>query len=422
MPKLPMHTINLPGINDPIELVDKQNREDLATLEQDVIAITPPENIDISSDGVKVMSNYDLNELGWGVQDDDYYFTTTAEFSLGDRTYTKENAKPALGAVVGTPNGMNNRQIVLVSTDAEATYFDWGSYHNRQGTSFTYLGHTWYYSGGNAAYYGTPASGIGVIEDDTLSLEDAAKYLIDVSVVYFDDGKFSAITEPNSGYTFVSGGSQDDYSDANFTVTKTGIVTAVDIVVNTESLPIAIHRVRDNECKAYYPSSTYNTGDRVIYLNQYYKCKEDGVTGAWNYSKWEAWTLDKEIESVREEVENLPNPMIFKGTLGTSGTIQDLPTASSANEGFTYKVIEDGTYGSVSAKVGDVFVSNGSVWILIPAGDEPSLLTDLGDVLVVNPTGGQILIYDSIAGKWKNQSIPQTVYTVENELLTISVV
>ena len=114
--------------------------------------------------------------------------------------------------------------------------------------------------------------------------------------------------------------------------------------------------------------------------------------------------------------------MIFKGTLGTSGTIQDLPTASSANEGFTYKVIEDGTYGSVSAKVGDVFVSNGSVWILIPAGDEPSLLTDLGDVLVVNPTGGQILIYDSIAGKWKNQSIPQTVYTVENELLTISVV
>ena len=363
-----MHTLDLSelGIQDPVELVDQKGREDLATLEQDVIAITPPDNIDISADGVKVYGNYDLNELGWGVTDDTYYFDTAATFSLGDREYTKENAKPALGAVIGIPDGGTNKSIVMVSTDESATYFSW----NTTIHSLTYGTTTWYYCGGNYAYWGTPATGINCIDDSALSLEDAARYLIDVSGVYTDDHKFSAITEPSSNYTFASGGQQNDYSDANFTVTKTGIVTAVDIVVNTESLPIAIHRVRDNECKAYYASSTYNTGDRVIYLNQYYKCKEDGVTGAWNYSKWEAWTLDKEIESVREEVENLPNPMIFKGTLGTSGTIQDLPTASSANEGFTYKVIEDGTYGSVPAKAGDVFVSNGSVWILIPAGDD----------------------------------------------------
>ena len=64
--------------------------------------------------------------------------------------------------------------------------------------------------------------------------------------------------------------------------------------------------------------------------------------------------------------------MVFKGTLGTSGTITDLPVASSANEGFTYKVITAGTYQSIVCKVGDVVVSNGSAWVLIPAGDTDS--------------------------------------------------
>lgn len=71
-------------------------------------------------------------------------------------------------------------------------------------------------------------------------------------------------------------------------------------------------------------------------------------------------------------IENLPEPMIFKGTLGTGGTITTLPTASSQNEGFTYKVITDGTYASQDAKVGDVFISNGSSWVLIPSGDTDS--------------------------------------------------
>ena len=71
-------------------------------------------------------------------------------------------------------------------------------------------------------------------------------------------------------------------------------------------------------------------------------------------------------------IDNLPEPMVFKGTLGTGGTITSLPAASASNEGFTYKVITAGTYASQSAKVGDVFVSNGSSWVLIPAGDTDS--------------------------------------------------
>lgn len=76
--------------------------------------------------------------------------------------------------------------------------------------------------------------------------------------------------------------------------------------------------------------------------------------------------------AVYTAIDNLPEPMVFKGTLGTGGTITTLPTAASSNEGFTYKVITAGTYASQSAKVGDVFVSNGTEWVLIPAGDTDS--------------------------------------------------
>ena len=84
------------------------------------------------------------------------------------------------------------------------------------------------------------------------------------------------------------------------------------------------------------------------------------------YAKSETYTKT-EVDTL---IRNLPEPMIFKGTLGVGGTITELPTASASNEGYTYKVITDGTYAGQSAKSGDVFVSNGSAWVLIPSGDE----------------------------------------------------
>ena len=77
-------------------------------------------------------------------------------------------------------------------------------------------------------------------------------------------------------------------------------------------------------------------------------------------------------QGARNLISELPSPMVFKGTLGTNGTITSLPSASASNEGFTYKVITDGTYASQTAKVGDVFISNGKEWTLVPSGDEPS--------------------------------------------------
>lgn len=77
-------------------------------------------------------------------------------------------------------------------------------------------------------------------------------------------------------------------------------------------------------------------------------------------------------KAVAEALATLPEPMVFKGSLGAGGTITSLPTASSSNKGYVYKVITAGTYASQSAKVGDTFISDGATWVLIPSGDEPS--------------------------------------------------
>ena len=75
-------------------------------------------------------------------------------------------------------------------------------------------------------------------------------------------------------------------------------------------------------------------------------------------------------------IDNMPDPMVFKGSLGTGGTVTALPVDGSANIGDTYKVITAGTYASKAAKVGDTFIcltktSSANTWELIPSGDEP---------------------------------------------------
>lgn len=75
----------------------------------------------------------------------------------------------------------------------------------------------------------------------------------------------------------------------------------------------------------------------------------------------------------RQMINNLPSPMVFKGSLGDGGTVIDLPTASTSTIGFTYKVITDGVYAGLNAKAGDTFICDDvPEWVLIPSGDEPS--------------------------------------------------
>lgn len=107
-------------------------------------------------------------------------------------------------------------------------------------------------------------------------------------------------------------------------------------------------------------------------------------------------------------VSLLPKPMQFKGTAGTDGnyvpdsaaTGTKLPAAADANNGWTVKVITDGTYATVTAKEGDTLISNGIVWVLIPSGDEEPGVEQIsvGDGLKTN-TGQPITSTGTISLK-----------------------
>lgn len=76
---------------------------------------------------------------------------------------------------------------------------------------------------------------------------------------------------------------------------------------------------------------------------------------------------------VDSAISSLPDPMVFKGSVGTDGTVTwaNLPAAASTNVGHTYKVITEHTSAPI-CEVGDTIVSDGTNWIVIPSGDEPS--------------------------------------------------
>lgn len=123
-------------------------------------------------------------------------------------------------------------------------------------------------------------------------------------------------------------------------------------------------------------------------------------------------------DAIHNAIGDLTKPMIFKGSVGTDGTVSTLPDASSDNEGFVYKVITDGTYGGQAAKIGDTLISNGTKWELIPSGDEPSgtvtsvnITTDAGSGLTAS--GGPITSSGSVSiGVASGYSIPSV--TLQN--------
>lgn len=94
-------------------------------------------------------------------------------------------------------------------------------------------------------------------------------------------------------------------------------------------------------------------------------------------------------KGVAAALATLPSPMVFKGTLGTGGTITALPVNGTATIGDTYKVITAGTYASQAAKIGDVFIcqtktSSANTWAYVPSGDDT--VTDTWRNIKVNGT------------------------------------
>ena len=64
------------------------------------------------------------------------------------------------------------------------------------------------------------------------------------------------------------------------------------------------------------------------------------------------------------------NPVIYKGTVGSGGTVAVLPAADPDNIGWMYIAIE-AAVSPVTYEVGDTLISDGYTWQVIPSGDDP---------------------------------------------------
>ena len=79
------------------------------------------------------------------------------------------------------------------------------------------------------------------------------------------------------------------------------------------------------------------------------------------------------VDQMAESLVNTSDVMVFKGTIGNTGDIHELPTENVYN-GYTYKIISDMVIGDFVAKIGDLIIAsvkeNIIKWIIIPSGND----------------------------------------------------
>lgn len=95
--------------------------------------------------------------------------------------------------------------------------------------------------------------------------------------------------------------------------------------------------------------------------------------------------------------------MIYKGTLGTDGTVTKVP-ANGYKVGWTYKVITAGTYAGIKCEVGDMLIAinNGPVSDTTVVNADWTVVQANIDGAVTGPasaTAGHIAVFDGATGK-----------------------
>lgn len=107
--------------------------------------------------------------------------------------------------------------------------------------------------------------------------------------------------------------------------------------------------------------------------------------------------------------------MIYKGTIGTGGTVQALPS-TTALTGWTYKVITAGTYSGVSCEVGDMIIclTDGSstkdaTWTVVQANIDGAVTSS-----VTSTTDSHIPLFSGTTGKVIKSSSKGIVASITN--------
>ena len=305
----------------------------------------------IDSAGNKLSDKVNIASLGTAATKD----TTDTYVSTGTDPITGKGVASAIGTLDVASVGGSGKYITTISeTD--------GKISATASTADTTV------TSGSSNLITSGAVYTAIANLDVASVGGSSKYLISISET---DGKISATTETKdtvvtqnsnnlitSGavYTVINNLGTSASKDTTDTYSSTGTdpITGKGVAAAISTLDVSsiggsdkyLTTISETDGKI---SATAVTADVAVIPNS-----SNLVTSG----------------AVYAAIDNLPKPMLFKGSLGTDGTITSLPPASLSNEGYTYKVITAGVYDSLDCKVGDIVISNGNSWVLIPSGDD----------------------------------------------------
>lgn len=187
------------------------------------------------------------------------------------------------------------------------------------------------------------------------------------------DGSWA--TPPNTEY---SEGTGIDISNAGV-ITNTGVtdVSASDIA--DPSIADGTFKVVQNGTEKYIPIKGLDDAA--------YKDVDTAITSGSTSTNLP--TSQAVADFVDTTISNLEKPVIFKGTVGTGGTVSSLPTPQASTRGYEYQAITAGTIPAAQSasgsqetyKIGDMLIcaltSGDGVtpqtfgWVVNPSGNEP---------------------------------------------------
>ena len=209
------------------------------------------------------------------------------------------------------------------------------------------------------------------------------------------------------------------------TVDTDGLNAGSNHAVANSVVTAAINDVKDNFAGVYDSTATYNKGDYVVYGLDLYKAKEDGITGAWNSSKWEEVTITDELKNIVASLLNgslVPNKSSFAFNLipvsKESGETQEIPFINQGTgTGNGTHVVDTGETAQHLEKQGNTVCVNQLVNVgtetLTLANGHTYLTIFSGVYAKVVGTGQTITIDDDSTDKvidltqWFNGNIPQ---------------
>ena len=177
-----------------------------------------------------------------------------------------------------------------------------------------------------------------------------------ISSVHLDYVARSASTANSTNYLLFGSGSTTEavnYATAINVNPSTGALSATSFVQNGTSLANTYAPIAHASS-----ATTYGVGTKTNY--GHIKLSDD--TNVTAYSDGLAATpkaVYDALTAAKTYSDGLfasNDAMVFKGTIGTSGTVTSLPT-NGYSAGWTYKVITAGTYAGATCEVGDMIVA-----------------------------------------------------------------